>query len=83
MMLKSRTSGSEFVVSTTHLKARKGPLMSALRNEQAKDLLDHLTWFASGKPIICSGDFNAEPNEPVYATITHPDELGYDIQILT
>ena len=75
-LLCSRFSGSEFVVSTTHLKARKGPLMASLRNEQAKDLIEHLTKFSSGKPIICTGDFNAEPNEPVYATMTQPEELG-------
>jgi endonuclease/exonuclease/phosphatase family metal-dependent hydrolase len=75
-LLSSRFSGSEFVVSTTHLKARKGPLMASLRNEQAKDLIEHLARFSSGKPIICTGDFNAEPNEPVYATMTQADELG-------
>jgi nocturnin len=76
LMLETRSTGSQLVVSTTHLKARKGPLLSALRNEQARDLLDHLTRFADGKPVICTGDFNAEPDEPVYTTMTHPDELG-------
>jgi hypothetical protein len=33
--------------------------------------------FSSGKPIICSGDFNAEPDEPLHQTVCNPDELGY------
>jgi hypothetical protein len=40
--LQSKRSGFEFAVSTTHLKARKGPLMAAMRNEQAADLVEHI-----------------------------------------
>jgi len=32
--------------------------------------MDYLTVQARGRPIVCSGDFNAEPNEPVYQTLT-------------
>ena len=57
-------------VATTHLKARQGALLSTLRNEQGKDILDFLgTHRADKMPVILAGDFNAEPNEPVYSTI--------------
>jgi len=70
VVLKSKKSGKEIVFATTHLKARNGALMPTLRNEQGKDLMDYLTVQARGRPIVCSGDFNAEPNEPVYQTLT-------------
>jgi len=111
-------------VATTHLKARNGALLSTLRNEQGKDIVDFLSqragdsgasglgmvlsnsfasglggsalqqWranrmrasgstnslagmasaaasaFSSSIPVILTGDFNAEPTEPVYATMT-------------
>ncbi len=75
LTLRSRETGEEFVASTTHLKARNGTLLSTLRNEQGRDVVDHLAQYAAGKPIICAGDFNAEPTEPVYTTMTHSDEL--------
>jgi nocturnin len=34
MILRSRSTGEELVVATTHLKARNGALLSTLRNEQ-------------------------------------------------
>lgn len=30
---------------------------------------------ANGRPLIISGDFNAEPNEPVYSTVINCDTL--------
>jgi nocturnin len=42
---------------------------------QGRDLIDHLCSFAGGRPVICAGDFNAEPSEPVYATMTSSDQL--------
>lgn len=75
LVLRSKKSQEEFVVSTTHLKARNGALLSSLRNEQGRDLVEHLSQFSAGRPVICTGDFNAEPTEPVYATMTHTDEL--------
>lgn len=57
-------------VLTTHLKARQGALLSSLRNEQGKDLLAFLEEHCKGHPIIVCGDFNAEPSEPVYSTMT-------------
>ena len=68
-ILKSKLTGEELMVATTHLKARKGPLLSTLRNEQGKDLLQYLKQEAGGRPVIVSGDFNAEPTEPVYNTM--------------
>ena len=60
------------VFATTHLKARNGVVMPTLRNEQGKDLMDFLDGQSKGRPIICTGDFNAEPCEPVYQTMTTP-----------
>lgn len=72
-ILRDLVTGSEFCVATTHLKARNGALLAALRNEQGKDLLDFVTSHCGDRPVIVCGDFNAEPAEPVYSTVTtHP-----------
>jgi len=68
-ILRSKLTGEELMVATTHLKARSGTLLSTLRNEQGKDLLQYLKQEAGDRPIIISGDFNAEPTEPVYSTM--------------
>lgn len=65
-------------MATTHLKARTGALLSTLRNEQGKDIQEFIQSSfdadgAGGKrpvPVIVTGDFNAEPTEPVYETMT-------------
>jgi len=67
--LEERSSGKEMVVATTHLKARQGALLSTLRNEQGKDLLDWLQVKAGSRPLLLSGDFNAPESEPVYNSI--------------
>jgi nocturnin len=67
--LREKNSGKEICIATTHLKARSGALLSTLRNEQGKDILDYLDSFCEGRPIIISGDFNAEPTEPVFKTL--------------
>ena len=38
-VLKSKSSGEEVMVATTHLKARSGSLLSTLRNEQVWPLM--------------------------------------------
>ena len=40
--LRSKVTREEFCVATTHLKARNGALLSTLRNEQGKDIVDFL-----------------------------------------
>ena len=55
--------------------------MSLVLNLQGKDLLSYLERVScNGKlPVICTGDFNAEPTEPVYQTISEgTDNLRYD-----
>jgi nocturnin len=69
LLLRVRATSQEICVATTHLKARTGALLSTLRNEQGKDLLDFVTSRCGGRPVIISGDFNAEPTEPVYLTL--------------
>lgn len=66
----------EICIVTTHLKARHGPLLATLRHEQGKDLLKFISNHAQGRPIILSGDFNAEPNEAVYSTIVKDASLN-------
>lgn len=73
--LRSKKTSKEVVVATTHLKARNGVVMPTLRNEQGKDLLEFLQDQSCGRPIICTGDFNAEPGEPVYQTMTSSNSL--------
>jgi len=72
--LQMRSSGREFCVATTHLKARHGALLAKLRNEQGRDLIRFVKQFAGETPVLLCGDFNAEPVEPIYATI-----LGCDL----
>ncbi len=73
MKLRSRTDPSrELVVATTHLKARNGALLSTLRNEQGKDIVNFIEEAVgdSDTPVVLTGDFNAEPTEPVFSTVT-------------
>jgi len=69
LSLRHKTTGKEICVATTHLKARSGALLSTLRNEQGKDILEWLETVREDRPVVLSGDFNAEPSEPVYKTI--------------
>jgi nocturnin len=75
--LKSKKTGQEVVFATTHLKARNGALMPTLRNEQVKDLLGFLVDQAGKRPVICCGDFNAQPDEPAYQTMTSSRDLRF------
>lgn len=74
--LRVRDTGFEFCLGTTHLKARHGALLSKLRNEQGKDLIRFIKDVAQDRPILLSGDFNAEPSEPVYSTIVNSNDLS-------
>ncbi|KAJ8919962.1 hypothetical protein NQ315_006491 [Exocentrus adspersus] len=76
MVLRVRETGQEICVTTTHLKARKGALLSTLRNEQGKDLLQFVGEHCGRMPLVLCGDFNAEPSEPIYNTITCDSPLG-------
>ncbi|XP_046866568.1 nocturnin isoform X2 [Drosophila willistoni] len=71
--LRIKSSGQEFCVCTTHLKARHGALLAKLRNEQGRDLIRFVKQFAGESPLLLCGDFNAEPIEPIYATILNCD----------
>ena len=84
--LRHKLTGREMCVVTTHLKARKGALLSTLRAEQGSDILTWLTPILQGRPVIISGDFNAQPSEPVFSTMTNNEKLPlrscYDTQSL-
>lgn len=69
-LLKEKETGKEICVAVTHLKAKSGALLATLRDHQGRDLLKWLDEVAAGRPIILGGDFNAEPSEPVYKTMT-------------
>ncbi|XP_053677495.1 nocturnin [Anopheles nili] len=75
-VLRTRDTQQEICVTTTHLKARKGALLSKLRNEQGKDLLYFIDGVAGNRPVILCGDFNAEPIEPIYSTVLNYKSLG-------
>ncbi|XP_054275285.1 nocturnin isoform X2 [Macrosteles quadrilineatus] len=75
VILRDKQTEDEICVATTHLKARNGALLSALRNEQGKDLLEFVAQHAGNRPVILSGDFNAEPTEPIYSTVLSHDLL--------
>ena len=78
-ILRHKVTGKEICVVTTHLKAREGALLSTLRNEQGKDILEFLATHVDKQcPIIMAGDFNAEPTEPVYSTIRTDSRFAFD-----
>jgi len=68
--LTHKQSRKDVCIATTHLKARRGDLLSSIRNEQGKDVLQFLKEINTDIPIILTGDFNDEPCEAVYETIT-------------
>jgi len=70
MILRHRDSGEEICVATTHLKAKLGNLQASFRNEQSRDILCWLDAIRGERPVIITGDFNGEPNEPFYSTLT-------------
>ncbi|KAL1457145.1 hypothetical protein WDU94_001806 [Cyamophila willieti] len=76
LVIRNKNTQEEMCIATTHLKARNGALLSTLRNEQGKDLLDFVSTHACGRPVILSGDFNAEPTEPIYNTVMNHETLG-------
>ena len=66
------------LVATTHLKARKGPQLTAYREKQGRDLaryLQQLQQDNGGCALILTGDFNAEPSEPVFRSLTGPQSV--------
>lgn len=74
--LRLRETGQEIRFATTHLKARQGTLLSTLRNEQGKDLLEFFRTNDGHRPLVICGDFNAEPTEPVYNTMLRDRRLN-------
>ena len=69
-ILRSRHSGQELVVATTHLKAKFGDLRASFRHEQSKDILKWLEAIRGGRPIILAGDLNGLPSENFFSTLT-------------
>jgi nocturnin len=72
--LRHKESRREICVATTHLKARSGDQLSSIRNEQGKDILQFLEKVHKEAPIILTGDFNDEPSEAVYKTLTENEK---------
>ena len=85
-VLRHHVTGQEVCVVTTHLKARKGALLSTLRSEQGQDILTWLAPIVQGRPVVMTGDFNAPPSEPVVSNVTSNDKLPlrscYDLDTL-
>jgi len=75
LLLTHIKTGQEVCVATTHLKARTGDILTSMRNEQGKDILGWLQEIRRERPVILTGDFNADPAEPVYNTITGDNHL--------
>ena len=64
----------EICVSTTHLKAKRG--WEKLRHQQGAWLLKYLKDQIGTLPLIVCGDFNADPEEPVYREF-HDSDLNF------
>lgn len=58
-------------MATTHLKARPGALMSSIRKEQGRALMEYVASRSQDYPVVICGDFNAEPTEPVYEMVSN------------
>jgi len=78
LSLQHRQSGRQLCVVTTHLKARKGGLLANIREQQGEDLMSWLQEVSQGRSLILTGDFNADPSEPVYQTVTNNKEIKLD-----
>jgi len=79
MCLRHRSSGREVCVATTHLKARSGPLLAALRAEQGGDLLAWLDQVRAGRPLVLTGDLNAAPSESVISSLASSLQSAYSL----
>lgn len=52
-------------------------IVNAFRGSfQFQDLLKFIQQASNGRPLVISGDFNAEPTEPVYTTMINDQALG-------
>ena len=69
-ILRSKQSGQEVLVATTHFKAKFGELRASFRMEQSQDILKWLEAIRGGRPIILTGDFNGTPAEKFYSNLT-------------
>ena len=78
LILQHRQTGRQLCAVTTHLKARKGGLLANIREQQGEDLMAWLEEVSDGRSLILTGDFNAEPSEPVYQTVTKNKEIKLD-----
>ena len=77
-ILRSRETGQELVVATTHLKAKFGELRASFRLEQSKDILGWLEAVRGGRPVILTGDLNGEPSEEFYTALTQGRDLALE-----
>ncbi|GBL82558.1 Nocturnin [Araneus ventricosus] len=76
--LRRKNDNNIFWVATTHLKARQGHLLATMRREQGKDLMDFIKSYSGNSPVIVTGDFNANPCEPLYHALTKDDTFPLD-----
>ncbi|XP_050432617.1 nocturnin-like [Adelges cooleyi] len=76
VVLRNKSSLNKLCVATTHLKPLRGEYNEFLRNQQGEELLKFVTEHASDCPTVISGDFNAEPTEPVYRTMISDPQLN-------
>ncbi|WP_439182869.1 endonuclease/exonuclease/phosphatase family protein [Carboxylicivirga taeanensis] len=66
LQLKERSNGYIFYVFNTHFSH----VSDYARNESAILLLNKIKTIAGEAPVVLSGDFNAEPSERMYTTLT-------------
>ncbi len=72
LQLKDKTNGYIFYVFNTHFSH----VSAFARNESAILLLNKIKTIAGQAPVILMGDFNAQPSERMYTTLTNNWE-GY------
>lgn len=73
-LVRQQSSLPQLCVTVTHLKAKAESREPRLA--QGKHLLSEMATFSCGLPSIICGDFNAQPDEPVYQYFTsHKDPV--------
>ncbi len=63
-LFRDKATGKEFIYYNTHLDHRS----ELARCEGIRQLVAHAKKYATGKPIMISGDFNAYPDSETYRT---------------
>lgn len=78
---KSKDAEKEFVLVTTHLKAKEGPKDGKFRNKQVEEICSILSNEYHDLPVILGADLNTAPNGCKQGTNENPIDNCYNTLI--